>query len=272
MQGLSNRAYAKRQDCTERAVRKARDEGRLNGAIFLDGSIDADKADALLAKSATSGERVPSDLTEARRRKLAAQCALLHDEVETMRGGVVLPNDAKRIMTESCVITARRLFRIPSEIAARVAGKPVAEASAIIQEAAYQALSDLSKTPPKAPPKSAPKRSRQSFDDMDATALAAMKATYQTLKIHVQQDRKKGVVLDIAEISASMTKRFSAVRTKTLALHVKAAPYVAIATAAKAEEILRKEITDVVRDLADGKMVPIGALMAVEHADEHGSQ
>ena len=262
MQGLSNRAYAKRQDCTERAVRKARDEGRLNGAIFPDGSIDAEKADALLAKSATSGERVPSDLAEARRRKLAAQCALLHDEVETMQATIILPDVAMSIMTEDCVIVARRLFRIPSEIAGQVAGKPVAEASSIIQEAAYQALLDLSKTPPKAPPESAPKRSRQSFDDMDATALAAMKATYQTLKIHVQQDRQKGVVLDIADISASMTKRFSAVRTKTLALHVKAAPYVAIATAAKAEKILRKEITDIVRDLADAKMVAIEALLA----------
>ncbi|GGD90274.1 hypothetical protein GCM10011390_06310 [Aureimonas endophytica] len=84
----------------------------------------------------------------------------------------------------------------------------------------------------------------------------------------MQQDRKKGVVLDIADIAVSMTKRFSAVRTKTLALHVEAAPSVAVATAAKVEKILRKEIADIVRDLADGKMVPIGALMDVDHADE----
>ncbi|OWK20633.1 hypothetical protein AJ88_27650 [Mesorhizobium amorphae CCBAU 01583] len=89
MGGISRRAYAKRRGCTEKAIRDRIADGTLVKAVLPDGTLDADKADKLLAAKVTAGKHVGSDLNDARRRKLAAGVALLQDEVEALVVSVV---------------------------------------------------------------------------------------------------------------------------------------------------------------------------------------
>src|SRR5687768_14105582 len=93
--GLSRRAYARARGVDESTVREHVASGLLKPALLPDGSIDAALADALLAKGRTRGERTAPDLAGARRRKLAAQVALLADEVAEREGNLVPLAEAK---------------------------------------------------------------------------------------------------------------------------------------------------------------------------------
>src|SRR5215208_7216443 len=95
--GLSRRAYAKARGVDESTVREHIKNGLLKPALLPDGSIDPALADALLAKGRTRGRDAAPDLAGARRRKLAAQVALLADEVAERQGNLVPLAEAKRV-------------------------------------------------------------------------------------------------------------------------------------------------------------------------------
>ena len=84
---------------------------------------------------------------------------------------------------------------------------------------------------------------------MTATELAAYKAALQARRLEIQHDRNTGRVLALADITTSMVSRFSAVRARVLGMHVKAAPYMAMANATEARRILEREITEAVEQM-----------------------
>ena len=57
--GVSRRAYAKSRGISEAVVRKYLTQGKLTDALLPDGTLDAEKADRLLASSITRDRAQP---------------------------------------------------------------------------------------------------------------------------------------------------------------------------------------------------------------------
>ena len=102
--GLSRRAYAAQAGVSEATVRKHLRSGLLRPALLPNGNIDAAKADELLARQRTRGT-VSAALSDARRRKLAAQVALLADEIARRQKNLCRRDEAdEEIQTMLCEI------------------------------------------------------------------------------------------------------------------------------------------------------------------------
>src|SRR5262245_20078098 len=85
---LSQRGYARHRGVTPKAIRKRIAAGDLDGAI-VDGRIDPEIADRLLAENTTTGKRVTAvSLTAAKKRKLRAQIAELNDRLQELKATV----------------------------------------------------------------------------------------------------------------------------------------------------------------------------------------
>ena len=118
--GLSRRAYAAQAGVSEATVRKHLRSGLLRPALLPNGKIDATKADELLARQRTRGT-VSAALSDARRRKLAAQVALLTDEVVRRQESLCRRDEAdEEIRTMLCeIVRGLRPNSVPDHRACR---------------------------------------------------------------------------------------------------------------------------------------------------------
>ena len=259
MGGVSRRAYAKRRGCTEKAIRDRITDGTLAKAVLPDGTIDADKADALLAARVTAGKHVGSDLNEARRRKLAAGVALLQDDVSALVDSVVRVDDAGQHIRQNSLEIAQRLFRIADECAGKVAGKEAATAADILDDAVRAALDDLSdggSEDDDLDNEDAPYLEAQNppggaaLDDLTAVQLAALKADLEAHRLETKRALNNGKLVEIERICGEFAARCSIVRNRMLGLHMKIAPHLLSADKRKAKELLEIEISEGVEEMA----------------------
>lgn len=241
-------------------MRKAIADGRLKPAMHADGSLDAPKADDLLAQSTVAGREPPSELTEARQRKLRAQCALLRDEIEALESSLISPAEAEEAMRSSCLHVAARLRTMMEEVLPAVVMVEAIAASAAIQAATYATLEALSKTKvlPAAPAK--PEGRERSLAKMTGTELAALKVSLQAHRMELQSEQRDRALLRLDDISRQIVTRFTSVRTKLLSLHHRAAPQLRMVDQAEARRVLGSLVDEAI-EVLDGPMVPIAMLL-----------
>ena len=228
-------------------------------AVLPDGTIDADKADKLLAEKVTAGKRTGSDLNEARRRKLAAGVALLQDDVSALVDSVVRVGDAGQHIRQNSLEIAQRLFRIADECAGKVAGKEAATAADILDDAVRAALDDLSDGGSEdddldnedAPYLEAQNsRGGAALNDLTAVQLAALKADLEAHRLETKRALNNGKLVEIERICGEFAARCSIVRNRLLGLHMKVAPHFLSADKREAKELLEMEISEGVEEMA----------------------
>lgn len=247
---ISRRAYAKRRNVTEAAIRKRIADGTLANAMTPSGLIDADLADKLLAENTTAGNQTTSGLSEARRRKAAASIALLRDEVEALESSFVPHDQADAVVKWLSLIAARRILQV-ADIAAQVAGKPPAVAALAIDEAVRAAQNDIAATPIPEPRKPAAKgKAGKSLASMTLVQLATLRSNLHARRLEVQRHVKRGEVIALPKLESQLMHRLAVFKTNVSAMHAKLAPRFEGATPAKARTILLTELQQIVETLA----------------------
>jgi hypothetical protein len=139
---LSRRQYAAHRGVSRQMV----DKYVAAGVIPVrSGLINPLKADAALAKrSIAAGPGV--SLAEARRRKLAASVALLVDEVEQLEASAVPPAEFAEYWSAVGSVIRQRFEEMSTQVVLQVAGRPAAEAFAVLTETVREVLTDLAGT------------------------------------------------------------------------------------------------------------------------------
>lgn len=259
--GLSRRAYARQRGCSEAAVRKAIADGRLKKAVLPDGSIDAHRADELLAHSTIASREPPSELSEARLRKLRVQCALLRDEIEGLERASVSPAEAAELHETIFVHAAGKFLDLVNEIAPNLVEVDAPKASAVIQEAIYAALDRLASTQLVNDAEPSLKSKGISLSKLTGTQLEAMKTTLQARRMELEAARRDGTSLSLEAVGQDLKGRIVTSRSKLLALPHRAAPLVQQSDEKQARIVLHRLIREAVEPMAGGyvsidKLIP----------------
>jgi len=246
--GLSRRAYARARGVDESTVREHIASGLLAPALLADGSLDAALADALVAKGRTRGRGAAPDLAGARRRKLAAQVALLADEVAERRGNLVPLAEAKRVATEMLHRLAWGLRPLVTQAPA-LAGHDSATAFTLLTKDVHDVLTRLSETPVVAEA-SEPNTPGAALEDLDPVALAARKTDLEAQRIELIRAEARGALVTVATFEAMIRPRFLTCRAGLLALPTKLAPYFVGLAPAEAIATVREALSEILANVS----------------------
>ncbi|UHD45538.1 hypothetical protein LUX29_21535 [Aureimonas altamirensis] len=217
--------------------------------MLPDGSIDAHRADDLLAQSTIASREPPSELSEARVRKLRAQCALLQDEIEDLEKGLATPEEvalARRLAFDHVIGVLHSML---DELVPRLMGLEAVEASAIIQETVYKTLNELAKMNPFGECEPTVKQKHLKVEKLNGVQLEALKTSLQARRLEVQSSQRSGALVSLADVKTNVIARFINVRAKMLALHNRSAPQLVHVDAARAGEILSPMVAEMVEAL-----------------------
>lgn len=262
--GLSRRAYAKARGVDEKAVRLHIESGLLKPAILPDGSLNAGLADVLLSTGTVKGPASAPDLADARRRKLAAQVALLQDEIAERRASLVTIVDRDKLVRTMVLEVARRSAAIVKH-AGKAAGLPVVEAASVMTDRVHELLTELSTQPFEAEQEAKRQdRGARNFNvpnlnvepsvsalaDMSTTELAARKADLEAERLEILRDVQNGVVEEVDEALLGLTRRLLDFRSALLAMPTRVAPVLQFSKAAAARQEVAKILRECVGNLA----------------------
>jgi hypothetical protein len=145
MTGISRRAYARTRGISEAAVRAAVKSGVLASAVLPNGTIDAAKADKLLAAANTRPKpgRTPPVLASARQRRLRAQARDLQDEEHELSLALVNPRWAEHYINgllDDVIVLIRQW---PAKIAPSLLGLTGYEAQRALKDGVDGLLGEL---------------------------------------------------------------------------------------------------------------------------------
>jgi len=241
---ISRRIYAVRRGTSEKAIAN----GRIVNAVLEDGTIDAGKADELLASSTVAGVHVSTTLANARRRKAAASAALIEDEIADMEeslcpvAAVIEAEDivwtyAKRRFMANVLPCSERIARQPAEVVFR-----------ILMDAVDRALHEISNTEIKRKSSRKPKPRKakaKPLADMTADALAILRMELLARRLELRRAVKRGELVAPDEFSRPFYDEVGRVRTNMLSLPAKWAPLVGNKTSKQVREQLGDEMDDI---------------------------
>jgi hypothetical protein len=248
--GLSRRAYARARGVDESTVREHIASGLLKPALLPDGSIDAAAADALLAKGRTRGRGTTTDLAGARRRKLAAQVALLADEVAERDGNLVPVAEAKRVAAEILRRLAWGLRPLVAQAPA-LAGRDSATAFALLTESVHEILTGLSETPVVAEQGCEPDTLSPALEGLDPVALAARKADLEAQRIELIRAEARGELVALGTFESMVLPPCLTYRAGLLALPTKLAPSFEGLDPTGAAAALREALQEILANVAN---------------------
>lgn len=250
MTQISRRAYAKRRNVTEAAIRKRIADGTLSSAMTADGKINPDLADKLLAENTTGGNQTTAGLSEARRRKAAASIALLRDEVEAFERGFAPAQVIDALRKRVSLVIAAHFLKIVPDTSAHLAGKPPAIAAKIIDDAVFAALIAISETKRKVDTEGASKPQKgKALAKMTAVELATLRADLLARRMEVERQVKRQELVSVKKFEAEFMNRIVVIKTNAQAMHAKLATRFQKASAEKARKILLTEIHWVIEPL-----------------------
>jgi hypothetical protein len=256
--GLTRRAYARQRGVSEGAIRKHLASGLLAPALLADGSLDPARADALLARQRTRGV-VSAALSEARRRKLAAQVALLADEIAQRQENLCRRDEVDEAIRAILREIARGLRPILDGIP-ELAGADARTAFAVLTDSVHTTLQALSEAEIVSTEvaESQPVQGL-AICDLDAVQLAARKAELEALRLELARAQARGELIPNADVEWSLIRRLANARTVLLALPSRLAPLFPIFTPQAAEAAVRRALEDAISNLA-GEDVAAGEL------------
>ncbi|MEO9229765.1 MAG: hypothetical protein ABI216_12600 [Devosia sp.] len=207
--GVSRRQYALSRNISEAAVRKQIGNGTLAKAVLIDGSIDANTADRLLAASVTRGPKVPIQVTTAKARRLRAQIRLLQDKVDDWRKSFIVEKDIWPIVEKGDLVIAERVRRIPGDAAAAAAGLAQDKAHLVLSDCVNRALVDLHQVywqNVNRSPRTEP--ARLNLDGLTPSALSAMQINLHAQLLEYQRALNVGhgrLIQDVLEVVTEKT-------------------------------------------------------------------
>jgi hypothetical protein len=251
--GVSQAQYARTRRVTAPAISKHIKSGLLADALHSDGSIDADVADKLLAKGLAKrkGNVAAPNLATARRMKLAAQVALLLDQIEAKRDAYVTANPIAAVVRAHSLAVMPHLEHILTA-AENAAGRPVTEAQTILREGVFTTLDALVDTYSAARAKASVSVSSApplDLSTMGETELAARKAETEAQLLQYQRAELRGEAVAIADVAAAFSRRIADTKQGFLSIPTSAAPEVSIATPAEARALVRSRLIGAVANL-----------------------
>ncbi len=247
--GMTDTAYGRSRGTTGAAIRKHRSSGLLRPAILADGSIDAAVADMLLADGLTKGTKPPPTLADARKRKAAAQVALLQDELDGLLEQLVRPEAAAEVTHAATVEIVTAIGGLQDD-ARHCAGMEVNKAAGGMQDAVIALLTKLSAPPRRRRTKAAKAAAGPSLSEMTAAELAARKADLEARLLEVQRDEAQGVVMRVRDVLEGHGTRLANLRSALLALPTRIAPQLVFSTPSEAATLVRKNLLEMAEDLA----------------------
>lgn len=250
MTQISRRAYAKRRNVTEAAIRKRIADGTLSSAMTADGKINPDLADKLLAENTTAGNQTTSGLSEARRRKAAASIALLRDEVEALENSVAPQAEADKAVKWLSLTFAWHMLQV-ADIAPQVAGKAPAVAADLIDKAVRAAQNAIAATPiPRSKKSTTRGKAGKPLASMTLVQLTELRTNLLARRLEVQRRINRGEDADLKLLLEQLLNRAAIFKTRAASLHAKLAPRFERTTPARARAILLDELEHIVEVLA----------------------
>jgi hypothetical protein len=210
----------------EKTIREHIGSGLLKPAIRPDGLLDPLVADDLLARGRTRGRDVAPDLEEARRRKLAAQCRLLDDEVQDLRRSRATPATLAEMFGFNYRAFAAGCAPVARAAATLAKAEPI-DAFTVLTEAVYATLTDLSERRldcdgPDQTDDAIP--AGVAFDRLDAIQLAATKTDLEGERLELVRATKRGDLVPIAVAMSGFGDRITYFRGRMLGLPSRTAP------------------------------------------------
>jgi hypothetical protein len=241
-------------------VRKHCRSGLLRPAVNPDGTLNPDKADAILSTQLTRPGGPPPALADARKRKLLIQVVVLADEVAELRGGLVPPADVVALERALFAAAAQILGEMILPLGAELAGAPAHTAFTKLDAATFDALTALSEadlvwTAPLGAGEGAGEAERVVADaatppdELDGVGLAARKAALEAERLEILRAKSRGELVEIETEAARLSGPILNCRTAALALAHKFAPSFQHLTREEAAALLRDAILEVVDHL-----------------------
>lgn len=135
------------------------------------------------------------------------------------------------------------------ELVPRLMGLEAVEASAIIQETVYKTLDELAKMNPFGDCESAVKQKHLKVEKLNGVQLEALETSLQARRLEVQSSQRSGALVSLADVTTEVIARFINVRAKMLALHNRSAPQLVHVDAARAREVLKPMVDEMVEAL-----------------------
>jgi|JI10StandDraft_1071094.scaffolds.fasta_scaffold251426_2 hypothetical protein len=265
MTGMSRRAYAKSRKIDESTVRKHLKAGTLTDAILPDGTIDPEKADALLRATRTRGRSVPVSLQAARSRRERALAFRDLTEVKKLESALVRPDEYAGWVTEGFSFMVDAIRALPARVAPRLVRQEPRDIHRILANAVNDLLNEMSSAFEQRAHdlQAQPDRSDPTPDleAMTPTELATLRATTQARRVELELAMDYGVLRQSDRLLMIVGEALSVTKSRLLAISGRTAASIEIAPDADAvAALLTAEVEDIARVIDE----PIARIRAMQ--------
>ncbi|MHB2169949.1 terminase gpA endonuclease subunit [Alsobacter sp. R-9] len=241
-QGMSLRAYARRNAVSEAAIRTAIKSGLLRSAIYEDGSIDVARADEVLARSVTRGKNAADALQDARVRKLRAETVLAIDEARLAAAASVPASIAATTWMDMSQRFVAQLAPI-LKAGEAAAGLPVPEAFRLLESEVHACLHRIAEDV--VVPADEPPAEQRDLSAAGPADLTTAKLEAQAERLELERAVTVGERVPVRDVEAAWTGRAAVLRAGLLGLAHRAAILMPDAGSAEAG---RKAVRDVIAE------------------------
>lgn len=222
MLGVSGRAFAKLDRCTENRVRRGIARGEL--ATLADGTLDPAIAGTAWRKQAEANggdaTEAPAGgtLAEADRQHQISLARLRRQEWLALRAQYVDAETAASVERASVRRVCRMLRKITAELVPLVTGKTRPEIARAVREVVHAALTEASSGKPSKPPAATTSDDIAITDGMARIEAERSKVIDQTRIHSLNFDIREGRSIALAPMAAAYGRRCSIVRMRLLQL------------------------------------------------------
>ncbi|MBI4923083.1 MAG: hypothetical protein HY834_15170, partial [Devosia nanyangense] len=224
--GVSRRAYAKSRGISEAVVRKYLTQGKLSDALLPDGTLDAEKADRLLASSITRDRAQPVELRAAKARRLRALVRRLGDDVRDLEKSLVRADRVRPIASVVGLIVADNLRSIAERMAPIIAGMNGKDAHLALRNAVSDALEIISSTMVTGVDGAQIAEEKElELDDLREPQLHAVQANLQADKLELGRALDRGILRRVADAVEEHEEMMVVSKSLILAMPGRVAPY-----------------------------------------------
>ncbi|MBN9348467.1 MAG: phage terminase large subunit family protein [Devosia sp.] len=240
--GVSRRAYAKSRKISEATVRKYLDQGKLSDALLPDGTLDAEKADRLLAASITRDHQ-PVELKAAKARRLRAKVRRLGDEVRDLEKSLVRADRVGAVARVASLIVADTLGPIAERMAPIIAEMNGKDAHLALRNAVSDALEVISSAMVTAGDGAQIAEEKElELDALGEPQLLAVQANLQADKLELGRALDKGILRRVADAVEEHEEKMVVSKSLMLAMPGRVAPYAQSETAEQLRARISQEI------------------------------
>lgn len=241
--GISRRAFARTRGISEAAVRAHIKSGTLADAILPDGTIDASKADKLLAAANTRPKpgRTPAVLASARQRRVRAQARDLQDEVYDLERHLIPPGVAEQMLNQALDGPAAIARRWPPRVAPTVASRPADVVQRLLKEGVNDLLGEMHDSFPEAPEEE-PAPEQDITETMTPVELAAHIEHLRARILELGRAERQRLLVRVEDTMEVFEEALSIAKSLLKAIPGRLDVLIATTDATEAERLLANEI------------------------------